>query len=327
MSMKRRLSLLCAGLSVSLASVTAHAQSGPISIFVGFPPGGASDTLARLVAEKLRGELDATVIVENRPGIGGRPAAVAVKNNPADGRSILITPNSTGVFETLTQGPKVMGYDVLQDLQPVARLTANPMVLVVNSKSGLTTPQQYLDWVKADGSRAMFGTAGFGGDSTFYGLQLAKLGGVALTSVPYRGNAPLIVDLLGGQVPAGVMVIGDAAPHIQAGTLTPLGVFTQERTPLMPHLPTLKEQGFDTGADNGWMGVWVAKATPPATVARLEQALATIMAQPETQATVREKLNQIPDFRPAQQADADLRAELATWGPVIQASGIDFSKP
>lgn len=327
MPFKLRLSTWCAGLALGVASLAAHAQTAPTSIFVGFPPGGASDTLARLMADKLRAELDATVIVENRPGIGGRPAAVAVKGNPPNGRSILITPNSTGVFETLTHGTKVMGYDILEDLQTVARLTANPMVMVVNSNLGLKTTQEYLDWTQKDSSRAMFGTAGFGGDSMFYGLELAKLGGATLSTVPYRGNAPMLLDLVGGQIPAGVMVVADAAPHIQSGALTPLGVFTKERSPLLPDVPTFKEQGFDTGADNGWMGVWVAKGTPPATIAQLEQAFAKIMADPETQATIREKLNQIPDFRPAQQADADLRAEMATWGPVIKASGIDFSQP
>lgn len=327
MPFKSRLSSLCAGLALSMFSLASAAQNSPISIFVGFPPGGASDTLARLMAEKLRHELDTTIIVENRPGIGGRPAAVAVKNNPPDGRSILITPNSTGVFETLTHGPKVMGYDILEDLQVVARLTANPMVMVVNSKHGVDTAQKYLEWTKGDPSRAMFGTAGFGGDSMFYGLELGKLGGATLTSVPYRGNAPMLLDLVGGSLPAGVMVVADAAPHIQSGAVTPLGVFTQERTPLMPNVPTFKEQGYDTGADNGWMGVWVAKGTPDTTTARLEQALAKIMADPETQATIREKLNQIPDYRPARQADADLRTEMQTWGPVIKASGIDFSQP
>ena len=228
----------------------------PIKLLVGFPPGGASDSLARLMAEKLRDQLKQNVIVENRPGVGGRIAAQAVKASSPTAQTYMIAPNATFVFQHLTYPVSVLGYDMNTDFTSVARLTSYPMAMVVNSSLGVKNAKEYVNWLKANPSKNTFGTAGQGGDTHFNGLQFGKLAGIPMQVVPYRGNGPLVVDMLGAQILTGNMLAGDALQHVKSGKLNYIGVFAPQRSSLLPDVPTMTEQGFNTGGDDGWMGVW-----------------------------------------------------------------------
>jgi tripartite-type tricarboxylate transporter receptor subunit TctC len=308
--------------TIGACSGAAFAQEkGPIKLLVGFPPGGASDNLARLLAEKLREPLKQQVIVENRPGIGGRLAAEAVKNAPADGLTYMVAPNATLVFQHLTYPVSVLRYDMTTDFVSVAQLTSYPMAMVVNSSIGVKTAKEYVAWAKANPSLTNFGTAGAGGDTHFNGLQFGKIAGVPMTVVPYRGNAPLTVDLVGGQIMTGVMVAGDALQHIRSGKLTAIGVFSSKRSALVPEVPTMPEQGFDTGGSNGWMGVWGPAKAPKAEVERIAAAIKQVLESPEVKELLVSKFLQISDFKTGAEVDKQLRSELSHWGPVIKASG------
>ena len=154
------------------------------------------------------------------------------------------------------------------DFTSVAQINSYPMAMVVSAGVGVKTAKEYVAWLKANPDKGTFGTAGQGGDTHFNGLQFAKVAGVKMTVVPYRGNGPLVTDLVGGQILTGNMVAGDALQHVKSGKLTYIGVFAPKRSPLLPDVPTLAEQGFDTGGDNGWMGLWGPARLPKAELER-----------------------------------------------------------
>lgn len=310
------------GLALAAAALGVQAQGDkPIRLLVGFPPGGASDSVARVLAEKLQVLLKQQVIVENRPGVGGRIAAQAVKNAAPDGLTYMVAPNATFVFQHLTYPVSVLGYDMTTDFSSVAQINSYPMAMVVSAGVGVKTAKEYVAWLKANPDKGTFGTAGQGGDTHFNGLQFAKVAGVKMTVVPYRGNGPLVTDLVGGQILTGNMVAGDALQHVKSGKLTYIGVFAPRRSPLLPDVPTLAEQGFDTGGDNGWMGLWGPARLPKAELERMQGALKHVLAQPEVKELMMNRLAQVADYRSGEEADRQLKAELAHWGPVIKASG------
>jgi len=288
---------------------------------VGFPPGGASDNMARLLAEKLREQLKQNVIVESRPGVGGRLAAQAVKASAPNSGAYVIAPNATFTFQHLTYPVSVLGYDMNTDFTPIARLSSYPMALVVSSSTGVKNAKELVTWLKANPDKTTFGTAGQGGDTHFNGLQFGKLAGVPMQVVPYRGNGPLITDMLGSQITTGAMVAGDALQHVKSGKLTYIGIFGTKRSPLIPDVPTLAEQGFNTGGDDGWMGLWGPAKMPKAELDRMQTALKNILASPDVKETLLSKFLQIADYQPGTEVEKQLQTELSHWGPIIKASG------
>jgi tripartite-type tricarboxylate transporter receptor subunit TctC len=316
-----RRALLLAALAAGAAAPAFAQGDKPIRLLVGFPPGGASDTIARVLAEKLPPVLRQPVLVENRPGVGGRLAAQAVKAAAPDGLTYMVAPNATFVFQHLTYPVSVLGYDMTKDFTSVARINSYPMAMVVSAATGVKTPKDYVAWRKTAGAQATFGTAGVGGDTHFNGLQFGRIAGVEMSVVPYRGNGPLVNDLLGGQILAGNMVAGDAVQHVRAGKLNYLGVFAKKRSPVLPDVPTMAEQGFDTGGDDGWMGLWGPAGLPKAEVERMERALQFVLGLPEVKELMLTKFLQAADYQNGSAVDKALAAELAHWGPIIKASG------
>ncbi len=320
---KTFLSKLITGAVLGLALATsAQAQDKPpIKIIIGFPPGGAADSIARIMAEKLRDKLGQQVIVDSRPGVGGRLAAQAVKAAAPTSGTYMIAPNAVFVFQHLTFSVKELGYDMNADFTSVAQLSAYPMAMVVNAETGVKDAKSYIAWAKANADRRTFGTAGAGGDTHFNGLQLGKIAGVDLQVVPYRGNGPLVVDLLGGQIKTGVMVAGDAIQHVRAGKLNFVGVFAPKRSALVPDVPTMVEQGFDTGGGNGWMGLWGPANLPKAELERMQTAIKSVLEMPDVKEMLLTKLLQVAEFRNGAEVDKQLKYELDHWGPIIKASG------
>jgi tripartite-type tricarboxylate transporter receptor subunit TctC len=316
-----RRALLLAALAAGAAAPAFAQGDKPIRLLVGFPPGGASDTIARVLAEKLPPVLRQPVLVENRPGVGGRLAAQAVKAAAPDGLTYMVAPNATFVFQHLTYPVSVLGYDMTKDFTSVARINSYPMAMVVSAATGVKTPKDYVAWRRTAGAQATFGTAGVGGDTHFNGLQFGRIAGVEMSVVPYRGNGPLVNDLLGGQILAGNMVAGDAVQHVRAGKLNYLGVFAKKRSPVLPDVPTMAEQGFDTGGDDGWMGLWGPAGLPKAEVERMERALQFVLGLPEVKELMLTKFLQAADYQSGAAVDKALAAELAHWGPIIKASG------
>lgn len=322
MNRKMFLSMLAAatlGLSAG-AQAQIGSSTQPIKLLVGFPPGGSTDTVARMLADKMAVVLKQTVIVDNKAGAGGRLAAQALKTSAPDGLTFMIAPNATPLFQTLLYPVEVLRYDMLKDFAPVAVLVSYPLALAVGQHLGVKTAKEYQAHVKANPKDASFGTAGAGGHTHFSGLQLGKALGVNLQAVPYRGNGPLATDLLGGQVPAGVMTAGDIAQYQKSGRVRVIGVFGATRSPLLPDVPTFIEQGLTIDTGDAWTGMWAPAGTPQATLDRVQNALKYTLSLPEVR-DVLAKATLTPDFRSAHDMDKLQRKELAYWAPVIKASG------
>ena len=318
--------LLALGLATaaSLAPVAAQtpaATGQPMRFVVGFPPGGATDMIARLLAERLRPILNQGVVVENKPGIGGRLGVETVKNSPPDGQTWMIAPNATGVFQALLYPVSVLRFDFLADLTPVAMIVSYPLAVAVAPRTGAKDAREFLAWVKANPGQGLFGTAGLGGHTHFSGLQLGKAAGTELTVVPYKGNGPLVTDLLGGQVPAGILTAGDIIQFHRDGKVKVVGVFGAKRSPLMPDVPTLMEQGYNVDTGDAWIGMWTHAKAARADIARMEGAVRQVLAQPDVRDTLTTKAVMTVDFRGAAELDQIQRKEFAYWAPVIKATG------
>ena len=315
---RRALLALCVG---AAALGVAHAQgseglSGPVRLVVGFPAGGAGDIIARVVADKIAGPLGVTVIVENKPGAGGRVAAELLKAAPADGRTVLITPLAPIVIAPLTF--QKLNYKSDTDFVPVAQLVKFPLSLAVGKDSPNTSLKDLVAWFKAHPQQASFGTSAAGSQLHFLGLMLGQAAHIDLVHVPYQGGTPLITDLICGQVPSAI----DAFPleFHKAGKIRLLASSGESRSPLLPDVPTFKEQGYPTVVGEAWFGAFMSAKTSPALVQRVSEAMASAVQQPD----VRQKLAaagleatglKAPEFARL------VAADQARWKPVIEVSG------
>lgn len=317
--LRRRLVL---GMASALVLTTpfAHAQDKPpLKLVVGFPPGGALDTLARAVAEQLRTGTGDTVVVENRPGAASRIAIESVKRAPPDGRTVLLASSAPFILFPMTY--KRLDYDLDRDFLPVAHLVDVPTVISTPSSSPYRTIAQYTEWVRAQPGRGNVGLTNLGGALHFSVLALAKAIGTPLTPVPYKGGAPLVADLVGGHVPLATDALASQLELHRAGKVRILAVSGANRNRALPDVPTLKEQGIDAFVHaNAWYGAYVPAATPKATVLALEKAFMAAVQQPQVQAQL-QRAGLEPTGLDAATAARKLREEREFWRPIIEASG------
>jgi tripartite-type tricarboxylate transporter receptor subunit TctC len=300
------------------------AISKPAKIIVGFPPGGAADSIARLLANQLANTQGAayapTVIVDNKPGAAGRIAAQAVKAGEADGSQFLLTPAS--ILTIYPHVYKKLGYDSLADFTPVSSVASVTFAFSVSSAvpASVKTIADYVAWAKANPNLANFGSPAAGATPHFVGVMFGRAAGLQLNHVPYKGGAPLVTDLLGGQVQAGVNVLPEVLQHHVAGKLRILAVSSAKRSQFLPNVPTFAESGFKDVTATEAFSVFVPAKTPADVVARLNTAIRTAL---KTKALV-EALEKLSfEIEGASSADyaKTVKAELERWGPVVTASG------
>lgn len=320
MLLKRRDMLMSGGALLALPQAL-WAQNKPvIRVVVGFPPGGATDAITRVVTERLPDLLGQPVIVDNKPGVGGRMAADAVLAAPADGLTFMVAPNATPTFQMLVFGNQVR-WNILKDFTPVAGLASYPLGMGVALNTGATNAKEFIAWVKNNPGKSSFGTPGLGGQNAFLGVQLAKTAGIDLPVTPYKGSPPMVNDLVGGHVPSAISLMDGMMAHHRAGRIRVIGIFTKTRSPLMPDIPTFAEQGIDVTSGEGWTGMWARAGTPAADVERMQKAIQQVLQMPEVKEQMTKNLWVYPQFRTGAEVDALERAELAHWEPIIKASG------
>ena len=320
MPLRRHLLLAASAIVLLPHQAQAQADKPAIKILLGLPPGGGTDAIARYIAERLREQLGQTVIIESKVGVGGRLAADALMTAAPDGLTYMIAPNATPTFQTLVFGPQLK-WNIWRDFAPVAGLVSYPLGMAVNSDLGVANVKEFVQWVKANPQKASFGTPGTGGQNHFLGVQFAKVAGIDLPVTPYRGTPPMITDLLGGHVPAGISLMDELLKHHRAGKLKVLGVFSDKRSELMPDIPTFAEQGYKVSSGDGWTAMWAPAKTPQAELSRMQDALQKVLAQPAVREFLMTKLSVMPHYRNAQEMAQLQRDELATWEPIIKASG------
>ena len=249
----------------------------PVKIIVPFPPGGATDVVGRALAVRLSQLWKQQVLVENKPGAGGNIGADLVAKAPADGYTLLLASPAE-----ITINPYLypqMPFDASRDFIPVARVASSPLVLVVNSKSTVKNMAELLQMIKTQGSKVNYASSGSGGPQHLAGELFQLMAGVSMTHIPYKGGAPAITDLLGGQVDLFFAGIPPALPHIIAGKLRPLAVTTLKRSPLLPQVPTVSESGFPGFNIENWQGIFVPRGTNNQIVDKIAADIGVIAAE------------------------------------------------
>ena len=310
------------GLLFSLAACAAIAQSSfpskPIRIIVGTPPGGANDTVARILASRMDG-LGQTVIVENRPGAAQMIAAEMVAKAPADGTTLLIA--SQTILAVVPIINKVTSFDPLKDFAAVALVGSTPLVLVVNPAVPANSVKELIAIGKARPGELNFGSGGVGTTPHMAGELFAMMSGIKMTNISYKGEQPALTDMLGGQLPMMFSNVAAAMQHVKSGKLRGLAVTSAARIDAAPGLPTVAEAGLPGYETETWLGLIAPSATPRDIVARINAEVLRVMALPD----VRDKLlaqgltlsRSTPD-----QFAAHIRSEHAKWSKLIKEAGI-----
>lgn len=318
-TLRRRL-LMAAGVWPFARAAHAQGDARTIRLLVGFAPGGGTDAVARLLADKLKDVLEQPVIVENLAGAGGRLAANALVAAAPDGLTYMVANNAVHTFQTLVFGSQIR-WHYRRDFAPVAQLTSYPLALAVPGSLGVGSVTDFVGWVRARPDGATFGTAGLGGQSHFSGVQLAREAGIRLAPVAYKGATPMVTDLVGGHVPAGISLMDDMLRFHRAGSVRVIGVFSRERSELVPDIPTFVEQGFKDLHSEAWQGVWAPTRTPTAQIERMQNALARVLAMPDVRQVMTTRLFVAPTFRNAADMAAIQDDEIRRWEPIIRTSG------
>jgi tripartite-type tricarboxylate transporter receptor subunit TctC len=320
------LAALLAGAAVTLAAgaTAVRAQdypSRPITMISGFPPGGPTDALARIVADGIGRALGQSVVVETVSGAAGTIATGRVVHADPDGYTIGI-----GNWSSHVGAPALykLDYDVLKDLQPIALVATSPLWILGKESIPPNTATELISWVKSKQQPATFGTVGTGSAAQLCGIYFQQKTKARVDFVPYRGAGPAIQDLVGGQIDLTCLEATSTLPYVKAGKMKAFAVLGEERWAKSPDTPTMIESGVPGLSISFWHALWTTKGTPQNVVARLDQAVQTALANPDVRNRI-ETLGQVI-FPSAQQNPAALgaynKAEIDKWWPVIKAAEI-----
>ncbi len=310
---------LCACLALPLA---ANAQGWPtrqaIKFIVVYPPGGASDVTARLIAAKLSDILGQSVVVENKPGANGIIATEYVAKSAPDGYTMLMANLGPNALNPVVY--KKLPYDAIKDFQGVTLTTIVPQVVVVNPSMPVKSIPELIAYAKANPGKVSFGSAGQGASNHLSGELLNALGGIKMQHVPYKGDAPSIVDLIGGSIQVALPTTVAGLPHVRSGKLRAIAVTGTKRLDSMPDLPTVAETlpGYEAVS---WGGVMVPAGTPPEIVKRLNTEINRILKMPD----VAEKLQGLGAIivgSTPEEFDKYVKDEIAKWGKVARDNNI-----
>lgn len=314
--------LIAAGVALALAGMPVHAQdypTRPIRIVVAFPPGGPTDFVGRLVAQKMTGLLGQRVYIDNRPGANGTLGGGDVAKSDPDGYSLFLTTSGA-----VTVSPHIMAnmpFDTFRDFAPVALVTTVNEVLVVSPKLGVKSVKDLVALAKKKPGAITFASTGVGSPPHLAQLLLDAAAGVKFLHVPYRGAAPALTDLLGGQVQVVALDIPVVISQIRAGNLVPIGIAGDKRDATLPNVPTLAEQGYPNTNAANWYALLAPAKTPPAVIAKLNKAVNEALADP----AIHDKLvstGATPVGGTPAALGTFIKAQFDKWGRVIKANGI-----
>lgn len=293
----------------------------PITIIVPFSAGGPSDAMARILAERMKTTLGETVLVENVTGAGGSVGVGRAVRSPPDGYTI-----SFGHLGTHVANGAIykLGYDLVTDLEPVALLPSNPMIIVSKKDVPATSLQELLAWLKAQKSPPTAGTAGAGSGSHIAGLYLESAAGIKLQYVPYRGTGPAMNDLVAGQIDLIVDQTSNSISQVRAGNIRAYAITDSKRVESAPDVPTVDEAGLPGFHMTLWSGLWVPKDTPKDIIAMLNAAAVEALNDPAVRKQFGNLGLQMPpkDQLTPQALGTWQKAEIAKWWPMIKAANV-----
>ncbi len=306
------------------AASAAQAQtfpSKPVTIIVPFAAGGPTDSMARAISERMRAALGQTVVIENVTGAGGTLGVIRAARAAADGYTISMGHLGTHVINGAIYP---LPFDLIDDLEPVALLGSNPMLIVSKNAVPAKDLKELIAWLKANESKITIGTAGVGSGAHFSGVYFQSLIGTKIPYVPYRGTGPALQDLVAGQIDLIVDQASNSLPQVQAGTIRAYGVTDTKRLAAAANIPTVDEAGLPGFHVSVWSAFWVPKGTPKDVIAKLNAAVVESLADP----AVRKRLNDVGvDITPRDQQTPDVlralqKTEAAKWWPMIKAANV-----
>lgn len=324
MPSRRRIGHAAVALTAATAWPAARAQSAdgfpnrPVKLMVPFPPGGATDLVGRLLAGKLAEAWGQPVVVENRAGASGMIGTEQIARAPADGYNLLVA------ITTHIQNPSLFAkvpYDPIRDFEPISQICLSYLALVVKPDFPARDLKEFVALVKANPGKYTFGSFGTASSSHIVGERFARVAGIDMTHVPYKGSAPMTTDLLGGQVSTAWADVSTATPHIAAGKLRPIVVTGAQRTPTLPNVPTLGESGYPGFEPLGWVGVLAPAGTPRPIVDKISRELMRIVKLPDVQARLNEQ-TLVPVGDSPESFARTLKQDMATWAQIVTGAGI-----
>jgi len=312
-----RLALAAAALAIPLAAAAQDYPTRPVRVIVPFSPGGAVDGPMRLIAQELSKRWGQQVFVENKPGAGATIGAEIVAKSPPDGYTLLLASQTNAISATLyTKLP----FDAVEDFAPITLIGREPGVLVVHPSLPVKTLPEFIAYVKARPNQVDYASSGNGSGQHLFMAMLASMTGMQLSHVPYKGSGQATADLLGGQVMASIPGTAGMVGHIKSGKLRPLAVTGSSRSPQLPDVPTVAEQGVAGYEAYVWMGLMAPKGTSPALVDRIYRDVKEVLAGNEVKSYMAAAGIEIVGSTPAEFATF-FRAERAQWARIIRETG------
>ena len=298
-------------------AIAAQAEDRPLRIVLGYPAGASSDTITRLIADKMRVSLDRSVVVENKPGANGIVANLAVKTAAPDGSTLLMTPLATMV--AFPHSYAKLDYDPFKDYVPVAHVAAFQIAFGVGADVPARTLAEYVALAKKGGRYTNFASAAAGSLPHFFGLLFGKTAGLELVHVPYKGTAQVLQALIAGEIPAAVLPIADLGTLVQSGKGRILATAGARRAPQYPDVPTFKESGYDIEG-SAWYALFAPAGTPKDIVDKIAAAAIDAVRQPDLRQKIEPLGLEATGYGPDALAKI-MKDDDAKWGPVIRASG------
>ena len=317
--------LAACAFALAFAALTPHraaAQdypSRPITIIVAQPPGGGTDIIARIIAHQLSIQLNATVIVDNRPGAGTLVGTAAAAKSAPDGYTLI-----AGLSANMAVNPSLyahLPYDPIRDFTPVAMLANYPFAVVASNNSPIKSIKDLIALAKAKPGSINFASGGNGTGQHLSTVLFELMAGVKLTHVPYRGAAPAYTDVIAGQVPLFFDNLSSALGQINGGSVRALAVTGRERSPLLPDVPTVAEAGVPGYEYIVWFGLWAPKKTPPAVVEKLNAAVRQALTDPAVRKAIADGAG-VPDTMPLAEIEPFVKSEIVKWADVVKRAGI-----
>lgn len=318
--------LVGATAAAALPSGRAFAQAEfperTVRIIVGGAPGGGTDFLARLVAERLSPRWKQSVVVENRAGASGVIGTKFVMSSPPDGYTMIMGHTSTHAIVPALMDPPP--YDALKDFTPVAHVAVAPDLLVVAANSPIRSVKDIVDLARAKPGEVTYGSPGIGLSQHLRGFMLGKSAGVEMRHVPYKGTSPALQDLLGGHITLMFATAGGIVQQARDGRVRVLGVSSPRRIPMFPDAPTMTELGYPDLEGLGFFGLFGPAGMPPRVVQTIGSAVASVLGEPDTRAKIETQFVDPVVSTPEQFAEF-LRGEVAKWTRIVRASGVKAS--
>jgi tripartite-type tricarboxylate transporter receptor subunit TctC len=303
-------------------AVRAFAQdypTKPVRIVVPYPAGGPTDVAARILAQEFQKRMGQSFMVDNRPGAGGMLGAAEVARAAPDGYNLLVNASAHVIYPAIF---KVVKYDVLADFTPISQLVEVPLVMVISPKVPAGNLRELLAYAKANPGKMSYASAGNGGAPHLSGELLKQMAGINVVHVPYKGSAPALTDLMGGQVDYMFDSMSSAMKHVQSGKLRAFAVSTGKRSALAPNVPTVAEAGVPGYELMNWYGFWGPKNMPPALAARLASEAAAAFADPAVGERIR-ALGASPATNQPAVFAAFCASEKTKWGKIAADSGAE----